>query len=474
MKNFFSTALFILLFNVCPAQPAVRLVAYAGGFAGAISDIAHTTDERLFIAEQMGYIRIIHPNGNVSSRPFLDIHSKVTPNQIDSVKEQGLLGVAFSPNFSTDGYFYVHYTNKTGVGNVVIARYHVSADPDSADAASEQILLTIYKPFTNHNGGCMKFGPDGYLYIGIGDGGGGGDQLNRAQNLDSLQGKILRIDISGGAGYSVPSSNPFVNAGGRDEIWAYGLRNPWRFSFDRLTHDLWIGDVGEQVWEEIDFQQAASAGGENYGWRCYEGNQVYNSSGCAASGFIAPVYSYSHTSVSACSVTGGYVYRGSAYPSLYGYYFYADFCNGTVYSLSSDGNFTQAQAGVFNGKFFSTFGENNAGELFVGDHTSGIVYRITDDPSSIEKSVNDFFQTRIYPLPSKGDFVCEFTLPEGDEVEVSITDIAGKEIYRVIKTGAMGRNSIEIHLKDFSTGLYQLRLKQREHSVSRKLTLHRE
>jgi glucose/arabinose dehydrogenase len=469
MNKLFTSCL-VTLFYSAYCQPQVGLLPFASGLNGAISDIAHTNDGRLFVTEQLGYIRIVQPNGSVSARPFLDIHSKVTPNEIDSVKEQGLLGLAFSPNYATDGYFYVHYTNKTGVGNVVIARYHVSSNADSADANSEQILLTVNKPYTNHNGGCIKFGPDGFLYVGIGDGGGGGDPGNRAQKLDSLQGKILRLDVSGGGAYDIPPTNPFINnATARPEIWAYGLRNPWRFSFDRVTHHLWIADVGEQTWEEINFQNTNSTGGENYGWKCYEGNHPYSPSNCgSAPSFISPRYEYSHTSVGGCSVTGGYVYRGTAEPNLYGYYFYADFCNSTIYTLTTNGNFTNGVAGTFTDKHFTTFGENNAGELFVGDHTTGTIYRITGNPNGIINSWPIANYLSIYPSPTNGRLNCEFNLTEEANLEFNITDVTGKVFYSTKALFSAGKNSTTFNTESLAAGFYILQINNKGNTLARK------
>jgi glucose/arabinose dehydrogenase len=472
MNKLFTVCTLFLFLSV-QSQPQIGLITYATGLNGAISDIEHAGDSRLFVAEQLGYIRIVQPNGTVNPSPFLNIHSKVTPDVIDSVKEQGLLGVAFSPTYATDGFFYVHYTNKTGVGNVVIARYHVSSDPDSADVASEQILLTINKPFTNHNGGCVKFGPDSFLYVGIGDGGGGGDPGNRAQKLDSLQGKILRLDVSGGGAYSIPATNPFVgNASARPEIWAYGLRNPWRFSFDRQTHNLWIADVGEQTWEEVNFQNANSMGGENYGWKCYEGNHPYQPGNCGgASSFISPRHEYSHTSVSGCSITGGYVYRGTAEPNLSGYYFYADYCNSTIYTLTSNGSFTNGVAGVFSGKHFTTFGENNSGELFVGDHTSGTVYRISGNPLGIIDGDLEANEVSLFPSPASGSLTCRFSLKEGSDVQFSICNIAGQIIYTRKANFAAGENSTVFVTENMPAGFYLLRLSSDGKQITRKFVV---
>lgn len=464
--------LHIVFISLCWAQPHIDLVPYATGFQADISGIEHTNDGRLFVTEQLGYIRIIQPGGTVSSRPFLDIHNKVTPTVIDSIKEQGLLGLAFSPNYAEDGNFYVYYTNKQGLGNCVLSRYHVSADPDSADAASEEVLLTIYKPYVNHNGGCLKFGPEGYLYLSVGDGGKGGDPGNRAQNKDSLLGKILRLDVAGGGPYSIPLSNPFLNGGGAPEVWAYGLRNPWRFSFDVVKNDLWIADVGEQTMEEINFQPAFATGARNYGWRCYEGTLEFNLNGCGnPMDYVSPVYTYYHSEAGECSVTGGYVYRGRDYPIMTGYYFFTDYCKGVILSLSGDGNFTPAIAGDFSGKLFSTFGEDIDGELYVADHSTGTIYKIIAVPLAIDNYNKDISYSKVYPQPNSGSFTCEFNLAADTRLELEVSDATGRIIYQQKEGFKPGRNVLPLNFSDISGGTYFLRLKTAKGSTYHKILI---
>lgn len=290
--------------------------------------------ERLFILEQNDGQIHIWRDGTVEPTPFLDVKSK-----IDSGGEQGLLGLAFHPDYQNNGFFFINYTNTSG--DTVVERYSVSGDPDIADPNSGQIVLTIDQPFSNHNGGNMQFGPlDGYLYIGMGDGGSANDPGNRAQDGNSLLGKMLRLDVDA-LPYQIPSDNPFVNDPNvRDEIWALGLRNPWRWDFDDGTGDLYIGDVGQNQWEEIDFQPA-DAGGENYGWRCMEGNHCTGLSGCEcfASSLTDPIYEYQHSfNPVRCSVTGGVVYRGESIPLLRGTYFFADYCSNEIWTFRYDGN----------------------------------------------------------------------------------------------------------------------------------------
>jgi len=355
------------------------LVVFATGLTAPVS-ITHAGDSRLFVVDQHGLVMLLDSDGNVNSVPFLDIANRVVYGG-----ERGLLGIAFHPNYKTNGYFYVNYVGKGD--STHISRFSVNTtNPDRADPASELNLLTIYQPFSNHNGGDLCFGPDGYLYIGLGDGGSGGDPGNRAQNLMLLLGKMLRIDVDNGTPYSIPETNPFyASLGMRNEIWAYGLRNPWRFSFDRLTGDLWIADVGQTAYEEINFQPAASTGGENYGWRCYEANAAYNTEGCnAPSSYTFPVYAYPHGPE--CSTTGGYVYRYSASSPFYGHYFFADYCSGKIWTLHKvSGNWVAETFGQLTGNNFSAFGEDMAGRLYVAGLTSGKIYRVTDNVTTLNE-----------------------------------------------------------------------------------------
>jgi len=374
MKNKFLPIVISLSLLIHSLHAQLSLTSFASGFAG-VTDIKNTGDNRIFVVTQNGYIRIVDTSGAVYPKPFLDIHTIVTPGG----GEQGLLGLAFSPAYSTDGRFYVNYTDVSGDSH--IARYHVSAtNPDSADAASGETILYVAQPYSNHNGGDLRFGPDGYLYCSFGDGGSGGDPGNRAQNLQQYLGKILRINVDVPYGYSIPSDNPFfTNPNAYHEIWAYGVRNPWRASFDRITHDYWIADVGQGLHEEIDFQPAGDPGGENYGWRCYEGNDPYTLTGCGPiSNYVFPVYTYDHINGN-CSVTGGYVYRGGQYGAMFGKYFFADYCSGYITSIFPDGfgGWDTTFEGDFNNSQFGAFGENVNGELYISGNSSGIIYKLT-------------------------------------------------------------------------------------------------
>lgn len=362
----------------------LQLQEFAKGFNQPVK-IANAGDNRLFVVERSGLIRIVTPGGLTLETPFLDIRDRVNT----SGSERGLLGLVFEPE--NPSIFYVNYTlevsdpNDGRNGNTIIARYHVSsADPNIADPASEEVILEVAQPYSNHNAGDLAFGPDNMLYVPLGDGGGGGDPDENAQDLSKLLGKLLRLDVIGKATYTVPADNPYANDNDPNtlaEIWASGLRNPWRISFDRQTHDLYIGDVGQGAWEEIDMQASDSHGGENYGWDCYEGNHDYEPTGCSAD-YTDPIFEYSRAdnennpSAPCSSTTGGYVYRGTTYPELNGRYILADYCSGKFWSLLRDqGGSWQATA---HGKLLdnaSTFGEDANGELYVADY-GGTIYRV--------------------------------------------------------------------------------------------------
>ena len=358
----------LLLATTAPAQD-VALLPIASGLNQPVA-LTHAGDTRLFITQQIGTVMVYDALG-LRATPFLDIRSIVL-----SGGERGLLSVAFHPRYRDNGFFFVYYTNKNGDNSV--ARYQVSAnDPDRADPASGTILLTIPHPdFANHNGGQLQFGPDGYLYIGTGDGGSGGDPSNHAQDLTQLLGKLLRIDVDHGLPYTIPASNPFFGHGNaRNEIWAYGLRNPWRFSFDRSTGELWIGDVGQDTYEEVDLQPATSIGGENYGWRKMEGFHCFNpSTNCTDPSFTMPILEYTHAQ-GACSITGGYRYRGTQIPSLKGAYLYGDYCTGSIWTATQTNGVWTSKTLFTTTIRISSFGEDVSGELYVMDVAKGIVYK---------------------------------------------------------------------------------------------------
>ena len=322
---------------------------------------------RLFIVEQTGRILVIQNSAPLPA-PFLDITNRVGSQG----SEQGLLGLAFHPRYKQNGLFFVNYTDQKG--NTNIARFQVSADPNRADPGTEKRLLYVSQPFPNHNGGSLAFGPDGYLYIGLGDGGSGGDPHGHGQSRETLLGKILRIDVDHGDPYTVPADNPFATGGGSPEIWAYGLRNPWRFSFDRLTGDFYIADVGQDNYEEIDYLPAGTPGGTNFGWNFKEGLHPYKGSTPAGVNLQDPVIEYDHNQ--GCSVTGGYVYRGVNLPAWIGVYLYGDYCSGKVWGALRNPDGTWQDSLLFETGFnISSFGEDQAGEVYLVDY-QGSIYRL--------------------------------------------------------------------------------------------------
>ncbi|MBP6825940.1 MAG: PQQ-dependent sugar dehydrogenase [Saprospiraceae bacterium] len=383
-----------LFYSFCLiAQPKIQLTDYAGGFVRPV-DIVHCGDSRLFIVEQDGYIWILDSLGNRLPDVFLDINARVR----STGNEQGLLGLAFPPDYAEKGYFYVHYSREPD-GDTRVSRFtRDSLNPDKADPNSELILLIQDQPYANHNGGCIKFGPDGYLYTGLGDGGNANDPLSNGQKKNTFLAKILRIDVSNSNDlqpYTVPADNPFVgNTEYLPEIWSLGWRNPWRFSFDRLTGDMWVGDVGQNLYEEIDFEPANTPG-LNYGWRCYEGNHTFNTGGCqGADAYVMPVFEYKHSNANGCSVTGGFIYRGSKYPDLYGYYIFPDYCSGRWWYVKQNANglFSSGILASLQTFEYSGLGEDRDGELYVALLTQGKIQKIKELCSGFQLSGGVFQQ----------------------------------------------------------------------------------
>ena len=389
LKQIFTPLALCCLPLLVAAQPKLQFTDFATGFTRPV-DIAHCGDSRLFIVEQDGVIKIVDSLGAVRPTPFLNINPRV----YSTGNEQGLLGLAFHPNYAQNGYFFVYYTRESTVssedGDTRVSRFSVMPDnPNQADPNSELVLLEQDQPYTNHNGGCIKFGPDGYLYIGLGDGGSGGDPLGNGQKKNTFLAKMLRIDVNNSTvdtPYVVPPDNPFVNdAAYFPEIWSLGWRNPWRYSFDRLTGDLWVADVGQGDREEIDFEPAGTPG-RNYGWRCYEGTQPYNTSGCQPqSNYTGPIFDYDNSSLG-CSVTGGFVYRGSKYADLYGLYIYTDYCSGRFWAVRHNANetFTATLLGNYADYEYSSLGEDRDGELYVAMLASGKIQKIKEICSSFQ------------------------------------------------------------------------------------------
>jgi glucose/arabinose dehydrogenase len=419
----------------------ISLQSFATGFSSPVA-IVNAGDSRLFVVQRGGAIRILNANGTINGTNFLTIPSTT----VLSGGERGLLGLAFHPNYATNGYFYVNYT-RVGDGATVVARYSVSTtDPNVANPASAQILLTVTQPYSNHNGGSLAFGPDGYLYIGMGDGGSGGDPQNYAQNINSLLGKMLRIDVDNGTPYSIPTGNPFAGATpGADEIWAVGMRNPWKFSFDKNTGDLWIADVGQNSVEEINKALSTDAG-LNYGWKCYEGNSVYSTSGCGpSSNYKFPIATYPYGG-GYCSVTGGYSYAGSLYPNFQNKYFFADYCANRIGWIPTAGG-TITWTAPFSGSL-ATFGEDVNGELYVAGISSGIVYKITDTSLGTEDFTSNGFS--IYPNPATDSF----TIKNSNLTEIKqllVYDTSGKLVMTRYPTTV---ESTTIETSNLQQGLY--------------------
>ncbi len=358
-----------------PQGRGARLELIASGLNSALYLTTPPGDlSRLFIVEQTGTIRIVK-DGALLPTPFLDITAQVLAGG-----EQGLLGLAFYPDYATTGRFVVHYSDLAG--DTRLSVFQVSADPDVADPASEQIILTADQPYPNHNGGQVLFGPDGFLYLGLGDGGAAHDPEGRAQNLSELLGSILRLDVRAAAPYAIPADNPFIGqAGALPEIWSYGLRNPWRFSFDRATSDLYIADVGQDQVEEVDVAPASGGNGRgaNYGWDILEGSRCLGGDQCNQPGLTPPAFEYDHDQ--GCSISGGYVYRGTAIPDLQGLYFFGDFCEGWVrsfrYAAGAAIELTDWPT-LRPGGAIHSFGEDAEGELYVIG--PGGVFKVVPDP----------------------------------------------------------------------------------------------
>lgn len=350
-----------------PRNVNLDLETVAEGFDAPLG-VTHADDGsgRLFVVEQTGAIRILD-DGRVLDEPFLDVGESIVAGG-----EQGLLGLAFHPGFRRNGRFFINFTDVNG--NTVVAEVQTSNDPDVADAGSVTPLLQIDQPFANHNGGQLAFGPDGYLYIATGDGGSAGDPQGNGQNTEALLGKLLRLDVDSGDPYGIPGDNPFASGGGAPEVWAYGLRNPWRFSFDSETNGLWIADVGQGDFEEIN-KSRPDRGGLNYGWNVMEGTDCFGGGDCDRSDTVLPISGYTHDA--GCSVTGGYVYRGSEFPVLTGGYVFGDYCSGTIWGIDARaGSFTEPVELMQSGLSISSFGLDEGEELYLTDLEGGRVLQV--------------------------------------------------------------------------------------------------
>ncbi len=493
-----------------PPAPAFELRAenVATGFVRPVFATAPTGDpDRLFVVEKRGVIKIIK-SGSVLGTAFLDIQGLVH----SSGNEQGLLGLAFDPDYGSNGFFYVYYTRTGGSGISQVSRFSVSASPDVADAGSELRMFNTSQPYTNHNGGHLEFGADGYLYFGTGDGGSGNDPGNRAQNGLSYMGKMLRFDVTGddfpgdpNLNYAIPASNPFVgNASFHDEIWAYGLRNPYRYAFDESNGDMYIADVGQNCWEELDWAPGTSTGGENYGWRIREGSRCFspanafncNNATICATGMVQPFHEFNHsTDGFSCSVTGGRVYNGDAMPALVGTYFYADYCSDQIYTLRYDGsimtellNRTSEFSPPIGGgtvNNITAFGRDGLGELYIVKETTsgtgGTIFKIVPDPATVDAPAVDrpqeFSMTAAAPNPFSSATQFQVRVDRTGSLDVTVYDAAGRRV-RTLKRGvtpagvvplAWDGRDLEGH--PVSTGVYFVRAEIRDKAVTKRVTL---
>jgi len=454
MKKICSTILTLFAVSTLLSQ-TISLEVFASGFSNPV-DMKHAGDDRLFVVEQSGSIKILNADGTTNTTPFLNISGDVSGGS-----EQGLLGLAFHPDYATNGYFFVHYTDNGG--DTQVSRFSVSiGDPDLADPGSEFPIIDYTQPFANHNGGSLNFGPDGFLYIGSGDGGSGGDPGNRAQNTELLLGKLLRIDVdnpSGGNNYGIPADNPFAgDPPNAEEIWAYGLRNPWKFTFDRDTGDVWIADVGQNTIEEIN-KAGGSEAGLNYGWRCYEGSNTFNTANCPdPSELTFPIAEYTHAF--GFSITGGYVYRGTEYNNISGYYFAADFGTGLIATVSPTDEYNNL--GTFGGNW-STFGEDLAGELYIANY-NGQISKIKGEVLSIDDVEN--LNLRLFPNPA--DDKVTIQLQDGLLQEVAIMDLKGSTLFTEKHTAT---TTLEISTDGFASGMYLVKITTDSGTAIKKLLI---
>lgn len=445
---------FLFFIGIVANPQSVEIELFKDGFSSPLN-LQHANDARLFVVEQGGKIKVIQSDGTVNTTPFLDIS-----NQISSGGERGLLGLAFHPDYANNGYFFVNYTKTNG--DTRVSRFSVDgSNPDMADPTSEFTIIEYSQPFSNHNGGCMAFGPDGYLYISSGDGGGSGDPNNRAQDRNTLLGKLLRLDVNtatGGNNYGIPPDNPFVNdPNARGEIWAFGLRNPWKFSFDTTDNHIWIADVGQATLEEIN-RAAISEAGLNYGWRCYEGSQPFNTQGCPPqSEMTFPIAEYTHSGGN-CSITGGYVYRGRVYSDIDGLYFFADFCSGIIGTVDSAG--TLVDYGSFPGSWTS-FGEDVNKELYILDHNGGGIYKIKGGQVAGTDDHREANSLLMVPNPASDKVM--FTLKNDHITSIEVFNVNGSAIK--VDTGFLPKNpgspndaQITLSTANLSRGLYFVRI----------------
>lgn len=435
-------------------------------------DIKNAGDDRLFVVERAGTIRIITANGELIDEPFLDISGRVL-----SGSERGLLSVEFHPDYSQNGFFYVNYTRREGQNGreTVIARYSRDTD-NTADNGSELILLTYSQPQGNHNGGSMAFGPDNKLYISSGDGGGGGDQFNNGQNINTPLGALLRLDVDIPAPY-FPSDNPFVGIDGNDAIWAYGLRNAWKFSFDFETENVWIADVGDNpplTNEEVNNISNANAKGANFGWPCYEGDDPFRTEQCGNMNELTfPVTQYVRNySFNRCSITGGYVYRGTDFPTLTGRYIFADYCSSELFLLSENSNDFDVFKVSNDFLGLSTFGVSNTNELFVASLPNGIVYRVVDKDVVLDVPENEVkeitfhqdIENKIVTVTFNSSFYAQ-------KAAIEVFTLTGKNVYRAISDDQTSSTQLDLSFLDSGVYLLQFLSKDSKRKWVEKLVL---
>ena len=494
MKTVTLFALCMLLAHAVNAQsanslPKLGLATFASGF-DAPMDIANCGDSRLFVAERLGKIWILDAAGSKMPEPFLDITDivfTVYPNDYD---ERGLLGFTFHPNYPDSPYVYVNYTGHDSDSH--ISRFTLNPNnPNKAMRHSKLDIISVNQPadpiFLNHKAGCIKFGPDGYLYSTFGDGGSADDPLNNAQNPRILLGKMIRIDVNhpdavSGKHYSIPADNPFVNVPKfKDEIWATGLRNPFRFSFDSKNGALWIADVGQDKWEEINVEPSGSKGGRNYGWSCYEAYHNFKPDNCDANGtpYTFPIVEYKHPNDNCASITGGFVYRGSKFKKMEGRYFYNDYCTGkfsTVFNYNDTWvNILLKESTMY---AFTTYGEDVNKELYVGDNLNGIIYHIVDSSDTDAKSPivagNDIAKSlvvKLFPNPNHGQFSVELNAIQNETYHISITNVFGKEMIRDTRNAVKGYNRWSFNAAQLPKGIYILHMQTGKGNVSTKFTV---
>jgi len=473
MKKTFITAILLLLAAGLYAQVSFT-AAYPGLSFTAPVLLTHSGDatNRIFVVQQPGIIKVFPNDSSVnSSANFLDLTNKVLYGG-----ERGLLGLAFHPNYSSNRYFYVDYTRQPD-GATIVSRFQTqSGNPNKADSLSELVLLTIAQPFTNHNGGMVMFGQDGYLYIGMGDGGSGGDPGNRAQNTMELLGKILRIDVnnpSGGNNYGIPPGNPYNGTDGRQEIFALGMRNPWRFSQD-ITGTIYCGDVGQDAWEEVDTLSV----GKNYGWRCYEGNHPYNTSGCGPiSNYTFPIKEYQNVGAD-CSITGGYVYRGVRVPWLVGRYVYGDYCSRKVWKLYYNAGIitdTSLIGTTPSGAGILSFGKDQSGELYVCC-ANGVIYKFVNTLIGVNNNNNSvpvgFNLEQNFPNPFNPSTDIKYSVQQQGFVNIKVYDVLGNEVAQLINESKQpGNYSVKWDAVNFPSSVYIYRMSVNGYTIDKKMVL---